>query len=90
MNFPGEYRWRMLAEQMAIVDALQFIAQILICFYLLVICLILIVNLSELLLKTFRCSPTPRLILWIRRLANHLSQTTLVTNWRSVWKGKLR
>jgi hypothetical protein len=46
MDFPIEYRDRMLAEQMAVTDALQLIAQILICFFLLVAFLILIVNFS--------------------------------------------
>jgi hypothetical protein len=47
MNFPIEYRDRMLAEQEVMMEALQFIAQILICFVLLVAFLILIVNLVE-------------------------------------------
>ena len=43
-NIPIEYRERMMAEQMAMMEALQFIAQILICFALLVAFVILIVN----------------------------------------------
>jgi hypothetical protein len=54
MDFPPEYRYRMLAEQMAIMEALQFIAQILICFFLLIAFLILIVNLSDTSLKLLR------------------------------------
>ena len=46
MDFPVEYRDRMLAEQLAMMDAFQFIAQILICFFILVSFVILIVNLS--------------------------------------------
>jgi len=46
MDYPVEYRDRMLAEQMAMMDAFQFIAQILICFFILVSFVILIVNLS--------------------------------------------
>jgi len=45
-NIPIEYRDRMLAEQTAMMDALQFIAQLLICFALLVAFVILIVNIS--------------------------------------------
>jgi len=45
-NIPIEYRDRMLAEQMAMMDAFQFIMQILICFFILVSFVILIVNLS--------------------------------------------
>jgi hypothetical protein len=45
-NIPIEYRDRMLAEQTAMMEALQFIAQILICFALLVALVILIVNIS--------------------------------------------
>jgi hypothetical protein len=47
MDFPVEYRDRMLAEQMAMMDAFQFIVQILICFFILVSFVILIVNLSD-------------------------------------------
>jgi flagellar biosynthesis protein FlhB len=47
MDFPIEYRDRMLAEQMAVMEALQFIVQILICFFLLVVFLILTVNLID-------------------------------------------
>jgi len=46
MGFPIEYRDRMLAERMAVMEALQFITQILICFFLLVAFLIPVVNLS--------------------------------------------
>ena len=46
MDYPVEYRDRMLAEQMAMMDAFQFIVQILICFFILVSFVILIVNLS--------------------------------------------
>ena len=35
MDFPIEYRDRMLAEQMVMMEALQFIAQLLIYFFLL-------------------------------------------------------
>ncbi len=45
-NIPIEYRDRMLAEQTAMMEALQFIAQLLICFALLVALVILIVNIS--------------------------------------------
>jgi hypothetical protein len=45
-NIPIEYRDRMLAEQTAMMEALQFIAQFLICFALLVALVILIVNIS--------------------------------------------
>lgn|SRR5574341_147492 len=45
-NIPIEYRERMLAEQMAMMEALQFIVQILICFAILITFVILIVNLS--------------------------------------------
>jgi hypothetical protein len=45
-NIPIEYRDRMLAEQTAMLEALQFIAQLLICFALLVALVILIVNIS--------------------------------------------
>jgi len=45
-NIPIEYRERMMAEQMAMMEALQFIAQILIRFALLVAFVILIVNIS--------------------------------------------
>ena len=47
MDFPVEYSDRMLAEQMAMMDAFQFIVQILICFFILVSFVILIVNLSD-------------------------------------------
>jgi len=46
-NIPIEYRDRMLAEQMVMMEALQLIFQILICFVILGACLILIVNLSD-------------------------------------------
>jgi hypothetical protein len=46
MDFPIEYRERMLAEQMAMMEALQFIAQLLIYFVLLLAFVFLIVNLS--------------------------------------------
>ena len=45
-NIPIEYRDRMLVEQMAMMEALQFIAQLLIYFFFLVAFVILIVNLS--------------------------------------------
>jgi len=45
-NIPIEYRDRMLTEQTAMMEALQFIAQLLICFALLVALVILIVNIS--------------------------------------------
>jgi len=46
MDFPIEYRDRMLAEQMVMMEALQFIAQLLIYFVLLLAFVFLIVNLS--------------------------------------------
>ena len=46
MDFPIEYRDRMLAEQMVMMDALQFIARLLIYFFLLLAFVFLIVNLS--------------------------------------------
>ncbi|HYW70084.1 MAG TPA: hypothetical protein VE961_03560 [Pyrinomonadaceae bacterium] len=46
MDFPIEYRDRMLAEQMVMMDALQFIARLLIYFVLLLAFVFLIVNLS--------------------------------------------
>jgi len=46
MDFPIEYRDRMLAEQMAMMEALQFIAQFLICFVVLLALVFLIVNIS--------------------------------------------
>jgi hypothetical protein len=46
MDFPVEFRERMLAEQVAMMEAFQFIVQILICFFILVSFVILIVNLS--------------------------------------------
>jgi hypothetical protein len=46
MGFPIEYRDRMLAEQMVMMDALQFIAQLIIYFALLVAFVILIVEIS--------------------------------------------
>jgi flagellar biosynthesis/type III secretory pathway M-ring protein FliF/YscJ len=46
MGFPIEYRDRMLAEQMVMMDALQFIAQFIIYFALLVAFVILIVEIS--------------------------------------------
>jgi hypothetical protein len=45
-NIPIEYRDRMLGGQMAMKEALQFIAQFLIYFFLLVAFVILIVNIS--------------------------------------------
>lgn len=45
-NIPIEYHYRMLAEQTAMMEALQFIAQFLIYFALLVAFVILIVNIS--------------------------------------------
>jgi len=46
MDFPIEYRDRMLAEQMVMMDALQFIAQLIIYFALFVAFVILIVEMS--------------------------------------------
>ncbi len=45
-NIPIEYRERMLAEQMAMMEALQFIVQILISFAILITIVVLIVNIS--------------------------------------------
>jgi hypothetical protein len=45
-NIPVEYSERMMAEQMVMMEALQFIAQFLICFFLLAVFVVLIVNLS--------------------------------------------
>jgi hypothetical protein len=45
-NIPIEYRHRILAEQVAMMEALQFIAQLLIYFALLVALVILIVKIS--------------------------------------------
>jgi len=45
-NIPIEYRDRMLAEQMAMMEALHFIARLIIYFFLLVAFVILIVNIS--------------------------------------------
>jgi flagellar biosynthesis protein FlhB len=47
MDFPIEYRERMLAEQMMMMEALQFVAQILIYSVILLAFVILIVNLSD-------------------------------------------
>jgi len=47
MDFPFEFRERILAEQVTMMEAFQFIAQILICFFILVSFVILIVNLSD-------------------------------------------
>jgi uncharacterized membrane protein len=46
MDFPIEYRYRMLAEQMVMMEALQFIAQLIIYFGLLVAFVILILEVS--------------------------------------------
>ena len=46
-NIPIEYHDRMLAEQMIMMESFEIIVQILICFAILVTCLILIVNLSD-------------------------------------------
>ncbi len=46
MDFPIEYHDRMIAEQMVMMEAFQFIWQILICFALLMTFVALIVNLS--------------------------------------------
>ncbi len=46
-DIPIEYRERMMAEQMVMMEALQLIMQILICFFILVAIVILIVNLSD-------------------------------------------
>jgi hypothetical protein len=46
MDFPIEYRYRMLAEQMVMMEALQFIAQLIIYFALLVAFVILILEVS--------------------------------------------
>ena len=43
---PIEYRDRMMAEQMVMMEALQLLVQILICFAILITFVILIVNLS--------------------------------------------
>ena len=45
-NIPIEYRDRMMAEQMVMIEALQFIVQILICFAILITFVVLIVDLS--------------------------------------------
>jgi hypothetical protein len=45
-NIPIEYRYRMLAEQTAMMEALQFIAQLLICFALLFAFVVLIALLT--------------------------------------------
>ena len=45
-NIPIVYRDRMLAEQMAMMEALQFITQFLICFVVLLAFLFLVVNMS--------------------------------------------
>ena len=46
MDFPIEFRERMLAEQMVMIEALQFIARLLIYFVLMPAFVFLIVNLS--------------------------------------------
>jgi hypothetical protein len=46
-NIPIEYRARMLAEQMAMMEAFEFIAQLLIYFALLVAFVILIVEIAR-------------------------------------------
>jgi hypothetical protein len=46
-NIPIEYRARMLAEQMARMEAFEFVAQLLIYFALLVAFVILIVNIAR-------------------------------------------
>jgi len=48
MDYPIEYHDRMMAEQMVIMEALQFIWQILICFTILMTVVSLIVNISGL------------------------------------------
>jgi len=50
MDFPVEYSERMLAESMVMMEALQFIAQLLIYFVLLPAFVLLIVNLSNIVL----------------------------------------
>ncbi len=45
-NIPVEYSERMMAEQMVMMEALQSITQLLICFALLITFVILIVNIS--------------------------------------------
>lgn len=47
MDFPIEYHDRMIAEQMVMMEAFQFIWQILICFTILMTVVSLIVNLIE-------------------------------------------
>ncbi len=47
MDFPIEYRERMLAEQMVMMEALQLIVQLLICFAILITFVILFVDLSD-------------------------------------------
>jgi hypothetical protein len=47
MDFPIEYGERMLAEQMVMMEALQLIVQILICFAILITFVILCVNISD-------------------------------------------
>jgi len=50
MYFPIEFRQRLLAEQMAMMEALQFIAQLVIYIVILLILLILIIRLSGIVL----------------------------------------
>jgi len=47
MYFPFEYRERMMAEQMIMIEAFQFVVQILIYIFILLSLVSLIVNLSE-------------------------------------------
>ncbi len=77
MDFPIEYHDRMMAEQMAMMEALQFIMQLLICFALLITIVILIVHISGIVrarlrerrLSEHRQPPRPR------RLAARLRQS---------------
>jgi hypothetical protein len=47
MDFPIEYSERIVAEQMVMMEALQLIVQILICFAILITFVILFVNISD-------------------------------------------
>ncbi|MGH9853722.1 MAG: hypothetical protein ACREBD_28105 [Blastocatellia bacterium] len=78
-NIPVEYHARMMAEQMAMMEALQLIVQLLICFFILGAFVILIVNLSG----------TVRTRLSERRPSEH-RQSRLRAARQSDWRLKTR
>jgi uncharacterized membrane protein len=83
MDFPIEYRERMMAEQMVMMEAFQFIMQLLISIFILLSLVFLIVNLGEIVLTRLRertVRGPSRAARFLSRIISRADSPTAITN----------